>query len=87
MLTREEGALDYSLTTVHRTSSGTIQVGYYSDAISEGIPECATAEISDTESPDEAPRTQTPKQKQQRGKKRRRETESCSPLTRKILAM
>jgi hypothetical protein len=63
MLTREEGALDYSLATVHKTSSGTIQVSYYPDAISEGTPECATAKISDKESPDEAPRTQTSKQK------------------------
>ncbi|KAH6612382.1 hypothetical protein C7974DRAFT_444959 [Boeremia exigua] len=86
-LTREEDALDYSLATVHKTSSSTTQVGYYPDAISEGTPECATPGISDTEPPDEALHTQTPEQRQQRGKKRRRETESCSPLTRKILDM
>ncbi|KAF1347193.1 hypothetical protein EJ07DRAFT_169869 [Lizonia empirigonia] len=86
-LTQEEDALDYSLATVHKTSSGTIQIGYYPDAISEGTPECATPEIGDTESPDEALRTKTPEQRQQRGKKQRRETKSCSPLTRKILAI
>ena len=86
-LIREEDALDYSLATVHKTLSGTIQVGYFPDAIAEGTSECVTPERSDTESPDEALRTQTPEQRQQRGKKRRRETDSCSPLTKKIHAM
>jgi hypothetical protein len=86
-LTREEDSLDYSLSTVHKTLSSTTQVGYYPDAISEGTTESATPERGDTESLDEALRTQTPTQRQRNGKKRRRETESCSPLTRKILAM
>jgi hypothetical protein len=49
--------------------------------------ECVTSETSDGERPDEPSPTRTQEQRRQRGKKRCRETESFSPLTRKIHAM
>jgi hypothetical protein len=86
-LTREEDVLDYSLVTAHDTPSGTLRVSYCPDNIAIETSECVTPETSDGECPNEPLLTRVQEQRQQRGKKRRRDTESLSPLTRKIHAM
>ncbi|KAF2626977.1 hypothetical protein BU25DRAFT_342016 [Macroventuria anomochaeta] len=86
-LTREEDVLDYSLATAHDTPSGTLRVSYCPDNIASETSECVTPETSDGEFPDERLPTRTQERRRQRGKKRRTETESVSPLTRKIHAM
>lgn len=86
-LTREEDVLDHSLATAHNTPSSTSQVSYCPDNIAMETVECVTPETSDGERPDEPSPTRTQEQRRQRGKKRCRETESFSPLTRKIHAM
>ncbi|KAF1828643.1 hypothetical protein BDW02DRAFT_614859 [Decorospora gaudefroyi] len=86
-LTREEDVLDHSLAATSYAKSSTARVSYCPDNVALGTPECATLEMSDIDSFRRPSPTRTPEQHQQRGKKRRRETESCSPLTRKIYSM
>ncbi|EFQ90142.1 hypothetical protein PTT_13339 [Pyrenophora teres f. teres 0-1] len=86
-LTREEDVLDYSLAATYYAPSSTSPVSYCPDSVTLRMPDCVTPEPSDVDSSDELLPIQTQEQRQRRGKKRRRETESCSPLTRKILVM
>jgi hypothetical protein len=86
-LTREEDVLDRSLAATYHALSRTSPVSYCPDSVTLRKPECVTPESSDVDSSDELLPIQTQEQRQRRGKKRRRETESCSPLTRKILVM
>lgn len=85
-LTREEDILDHSLAAACYAKSSTARVGYCPDN-APGAPECVTPKPSDVDSFDELSPTGTQEQIQQRGKKRRRETKSCSPITRKIYIM
>jgi hypothetical protein len=85
-LTREEDVLDYSLAAQHARGS-TLRVSYCPDDVSARTLECFTPEPSDVDSFDEPSPTRTQKRRKHSGKKRRREIESCSPLTRKIYIM
>jgi hypothetical protein len=86
-LTREEDVLDHSLAAAHYVPSSTSRVSYCPDNGTQRTLECVTPESSDVDSSDEPSHTRTQEQGRRRGKKRRRATESCSPLTRKILTM
>ena len=86
-LTREEDVLDHSLAPAQYASSSTSRVGYCPDNVTTRTPECATPEGSDVDTLEEALPRRTQEQRHQRGKKRGRESESCSPFTRKIHIM
>lgn len=86
-LTREEDVLDHSLAATYHALSRTSLVSYCLDSVTLRTPECVTLEPSDVDSSDKLLPIQTQEQRQRRGKKQRRETKSCSPLTRKILVM
>jgi len=84
MLTREQDVLDYGLEPAQYAFSSTSRVSYYLDNVTPWTLECATPKGSDVDLSDKPLPRRTQEQRQQRGKKRGRESESYSPFTRKI---
>jgi hypothetical protein len=83
-LTREEDILDHSLAAAYNAPSSISRVGYCPDNITPRTPELVSHEVTEV---DEPLPTWTQKCRTQNRRKRRRDSGSCSPLTKKIYVM
>lgn len=86
-LTREEDVLDHSLEAAYNAPSSASRVSYCPNNITPRTSERVSHVVSEVDSSHESLPTLTQECRQQNGRKRRRESASCSPLTRKIYVM